>query len=175
MNAPATTPSSRRRPLLTITAGPLSSGKSAWVRSFRSAPTEPLCLVRDEVRALTGGADYLDGPVIPDVEEAVTQSIHQQALAALQAGRNVFVDGCHNHPLTRRQWEALATENSADFRLMFFNRSLDEIAALNASRAVPHSRSKIESSFHQWSEQFTKLSKSARPQHHFINSQKPHS
>lgn len=160
----------RRRPLLTVTAGPLSSGKTAWVRSFRNGPNSPLCLIRDEVRAEVGGQGYLDGSVSPDVEEAVTQSIQERTLGALRAGRNVFVDGCHNHPLTRRQWEALATANSADFRLMFFNRTLDEITALNEQRGDPHSRDKIESSFQQWDKQFQKVA--TRPQHHFINGER---
>lgn len=157
----------RRRPTLTITAGPVSSGKSDWVRSFQEGHGDPLCLIRDEVRTQVGGVGYLDGPVDGEVEEAVTRLIHEQAHAALAHGSDVYVDGCHNHPLTRRQWEAFATENGADFRLMFFNRTLEEIIALNAAREAPHSREKIKSSHSQWEKQFKHVT--PRPQHQFVN------
>lgn len=160
----------RRRPTLTITAGPLSSGKSSWVRSFRKAGGGPLCLIRDEVRAEVGGVGYIDGPVDPEIEEAVTARIKEETAQALSDGVDVFLDGCNNHPLTRIRWEALATGSAADFRLMFFNLSLEQIIALNAQRAVPHPREKVESSFALWEEQFKKAVK--RPQHQFINNQR---
>lgn len=158
----------RRRPTLTITAGPISSGKSEWVRSFHQTEGSPLCLVRDEVRTKVGGEGYLDGLVDGEVEEAVTRLIREQCRNALARGVDVYMDGCHNHPLTRRQWESFATKHRADFRLMFFNRSLDEIVALNAARESPHPREKIESSHRQWEEQFERVPR--RPQHQFIDS-----
>lgn len=160
----------RRRPSLTITAGPISSGKSAWVRTFREAPSAPLCIIRDEVRELVGGEGYLEGSVDGEVEEAVTRLIHEQARASLTQGVDVYVDGCHNHPLTRRQWESFATKNGADFRLMLFDRSLEEIVALNALRDTPHPRKKIESSYSQWEEQFKHVT--PRPQHQFISGER---
>lgn len=156
----------RRRPTLTITAGPLSSGKSSWVRSFRDAEGGPLCLIRDEVRAEIGGERYLDGPVSEEIEERVTARVIEKITHALSAGADVYVDGCNNHPRTRTHWEALATEHSADFRIMFFNLPLEEIAALNAQRPTPHSREKIESSYRLWEEQFRKAAR--RPQHQFL-------
>lgn len=166
--SPASIPRAhRRRPTLTITAGPLSSGKSTWVRSIRTKSKQPLCLIRDEVRAEVGGADYLNGPVDHETEEAVTRRIREQTTEALTRGSDVFLDGCNNHPLTRSRWEALATDNSANFRVMLFNLSLVEIALLNAQRENPHPRAKIESSFRLWEAQFKKLT--CRPQNHFIN------
>lgn len=160
----------RRRPTLTITAGPLSAGKSSWVRSFRTDDDTTLCLIRDEVRADVGGEGYLDGPVSPEVEESVTAYIRDQVIRALAEDKDVYLDGCNNHPLTRSRWESLATENSAEFRLMFFNLSLEQIAALNDRRQAPHSREKVESSFRYWEEQFRKIM--SRPQHHFINGER---
>ena len=169
-NAAVTPHAPRRRPTLTITAGPLSAGKSSWVRSFRTNDNTTLCLIRDEVRAEIGGEGYLDGPVSPDVEETVTAYIQNQTISALTEGRDVYLDGCNNHPLTRNRWEALATENSAEFRLMFFNLSLEQIAALNNRRQTPHSMAKVESSFRYWDKQFQKIT--SRPQYQFMNSER---
>lgn len=167
-SAPAPPP--RPRPTLTITAGPISSGKSDWVRSFRNAPTQPLCLIRDEVRLHVGGESYLDGPVDQATEDTVTRLIHESAQTALTNGRDVYIDGCHNHPLTRNEWEAVATSNGAGFRLMLFDLPLNEILALNGQRATPHSRQKVESSFRQWSKQFSKIAH--RPQHRFLSQER---
>lgn len=160
----------RRRPTLTITAGPLSSGKSAWVRSFRGAEGEPLCLIRDEVRSEIGGAGYLIGPVDADIEESVSARIKEDVARALSAGVDVYLDGCNNHPRTRTHWESLATENSAGFRAMLFNLPLEQITALNAQRAAPHPHEKIASSHRFWAEQFQKMAH--RPQHLFINGER---
>lgn len=159
----------RRRPTLTITAGPLSSGKSSWVRSFRTEDGTTLCIVRDEVRAEVGGEGYLDGPVDSAIEEGVTARIQDLAMQALADGRDVYIDGCNNHPLTRSRWESLATASTADFRLMFFNLTLEQITSLNARRESPHPMAKVESSYRFWGEQFKKVADQPRPQHHFIN------
>lgn len=161
---------SRRRPTLTITAGPISSGKSEWVRSFREKVGGPTCLIRDEMRLHIGGEGYLDGPVDHNVEEVVTRRVREQARNVLACGIDVYVDGSHNHPRTRKQWEALATEVGADFRLMFFDCALGEIIDLNTRRRAPHSREEIESSYWQWDEWFRRLA--ARPQHRFVSAER---
>lgn len=163
-------PAHRRRPTLTITAGPVSSGKSDWVRSFRNNKTAPLCIIRDEIRTLIGGENYLHSPVDPQIEEVVTDVIEQQTKEALAQDKDVYVDGCHNHPLTRRQWETLATESGASFQLMLFSRTLEEITALNAQRPTPHAQEKIETSFHQWENQFQQMP--PRPHHQYINQER---
>lgn len=167
ISTPASAPHGlRRRPTLSITAGPIASGKSEWVRSFREPSGGPLCLIRDEARTRARGDAYLQGAIDDDFEEAVTHLMREQAQQALAQGTDVYVDGCQNHPITRNTWESLATRSGADFRLVLFNLPLDEIAALNARREVPHPKDRVEASFRRWEEQFKSMPR--RPQNLFM-------
>lgn len=149
-----------QRPRLTITAGPPSSGKSEWAASTRADRLgfNKRFISRDSIRANIAGPDYLDAPLRPEIEEAVTLRIRHLANEALQDGHDVVIDGCNTHPVSRRDWKKFATANDAAFRVVIFTPAFEQVQAANAERRAPTPEADLREAYERWQERLQTFS-----------------
>ncbi len=125
---------------LLITRGIPGSGKTTWaLRWLAEDPAGRVRVNRDDLRQALYGCGY---PLHPDKDvaykrEVAVSAAQQEAVRALlREGRDVVVDDTHIRARYVRQWEEVAADEGADFRVedCFTDTPLDVCIQRDAAR-----------------------------------------
>ncbi len=134
------------RPVLLVTCGLMGTGKSTIARSVSEALGWELLrsdVLRKELAHISPlehrFEEFHQGIYSPDFSRKTYQALFEQALALLNSGQSVILDGSFKKQVDRQEALAVARDSNADFLLIECQCSEEEIQRRMARRAAEKS------------------------------------